>query len=87
MSTLQSLWDILRPVMGSVEVNDFPLGLGMNRGHTGMCLPVSVYACSCIPLGISCVSMWRWGRSKFGREVRVNLLLRRKSLPIGGKQA
>lgn len=87
MSTLQFPWDILCPVMGSVEVNDFPLGLGMNRGHIGMCLPVSVYACSCIPLGISCVSMWRWGCSEFVGEVRVNSLLRRKSLPIRGKQA
>lgn len=71
--------------MGSVEVNDFPLSLGMNRGHTGMCLSVS--ACSCIPVGIPCVSAWRWSRSKFGREVGVNSLRRRKSLPIRGKQA
>lgn len=42
MSALRSPWDTLCPVMGSVEVNDFPLGLGMNRGHTGMCLCVFV---------------------------------------------
>lgn len=40
--TLQSLWDIICPLMGSGEVNDFSHGLGMNRGHTGMCLFLSM---------------------------------------------
>ena len=48
MSSLQSPRVVLCPVMGSVEVNDFPFSLGMNRGHTGMCAR--------LPLGISRVS-------------------------------
>lgn len=71
---LQSLWDALCPVMGAVEVKDFRFSLGMNSGHSGM--PASVYWCSCIPLGNSCVSMWREGGSKFGRKVEANSLLR-----------
>lgn len=51
----------------------------MNKGHTGVGL--------CIPVGISCVSVRRWGGSKFKKEVRMNSTLRRKSCPIKGKEA
>lgn len=46
---------------------------------------VSVYACLCIPVGISCVSVWRWGRSKFGREVRAKLSPKTKKSPYQRK--
>lgn len=54
--------------MGLVEVNDFARGLGKNRAYRNV--SVSVYACSCVPLGISCVSVWGGGCYKFVKEVR-----------------
>lgn len=44
------------------------------------------YVCLCIPLGICCVSVWRWSGSTFKSEVGASSLMRRKSLPTRGKQ-
>lgn len=77
MRSPQTQWDILCPVITSVEVSDFPLGRGMNKGRTGVCLSMRVS----VFLWVFLVSAWRWGRTKFEWEVRENSSPKTKKSP------
>lgn len=84
MRSPQTQWDILCPVITSVEVSDFPLGRGMNKGRTGVCLSMRVS----VFLWVFLVCQRGGGAvlSSSGKSEKTQVL-RRKSLPIRGKQA